>query len=912
MAVYAPSTVLAWNIAAIEAKSGHATEIEPAHLLLGICKLCDLDIDRFCPKQIRDSRSQRQEFQKDVQILQQWFENWGLDPTVFRRRLRTRMVRTDRNIIHEGIMHRDALSRDVFERAEEISALHAIDEAIVRPCHVLQSLFEQPDTPWDSLLADMGIYQFDRHQADAVDWESLEMLPEEAEAAVMPVDEEPFFRNAEKSNTPLLDSFGRDLTQLARDGQLDPTIGRDREIRSLASILMQRRKRNAILVGEAGVGKTCIIEGLTQWLMTEAAPQVLRQQRVVEISMASLLAGSKYRGEFEERIQGIVAEASNNPNTIIFIDEIHTMLGAGGAGASDAANILKPALARGELHCIGATTVREYRQTIEKDGALERRFQTVWVYEPNPEETRQILRGLRPRFEQHHQLTISDAAIDVAVSLCGRYITDACFPDKAIDAIDRACANARLQMETPSNPLPTSAQPLDPSLDHPSSKPPEPPKSSEPIKGLQSLNLFRGFKLAKGVTSPSLSTFNPGVQTSSVPRSVPTLVNSLEDSVTEGLDFGDPTPAAGSTTIPTTQTTPLILTELDVIQAIAQRCRLPIERLSEDERSRLLRMESFLRQQVIGQDRAIEVVADAIRTARSGLKVPQRPVGVFLFVGKTGTGKTRLAQALAEFLFDDRRRLVRIDMSEYMEPNSVSRLLGAPPGYIGHETEGQLSGAVRTNPYSVVLFDEVEKAHPQVLDLLLQVLDEGRLTDAQGREVLFNETTIVLTSNLGANLAGHRGLGFECEGDDRERQDLYEAEINRALSQHLRPELLNRIGEVVYFYPLSPTIVREIVDKLLDEIRVRLSDRQINIVMSSAAYDLLVKRGYNPEMGAREMERTVERLLVRPIGQGLLTRRFSNHSTISIDVLNHELTFDTPAISSPPKLEKQASLETEV
>jgi ATP-dependent Clp protease ATP-binding subunit ClpC len=349
-----------------------------------------------------------------------------------------------------------------------------------------------------------------------------------------------------------------------------------------------------------------------------------------------------------------------------------------------------------------------------------------------------------------------------------------------------------------------------------------------------------------------------------------------------------------------------------VIQAIAQRCRLPIERLSEDERSRLLRMESFLRQQVIGQDRAIEVVADAIRTARSGLKVPQRPVGVFLFVGKTGTGKTRLAQALAEFLFDDRRRLVRIDMSEYMEPNSVSRLLGAPPGYIGHETEGQLSGAVRTNPYSVVLFDEVEKAHPQVLDLLLQVLDEGRLTDAQGREVLFNETTIVLTSNLGANLAGHRGLGFECEGDDRERQDLYEAEINRALSQHLRPELLNRIGEVVYFYPLSPTIVREIVDKLLDEIRVRLSDRQINIVMSSAAYDLLVKRGYNPEMGAREMERTVERLLVRPIGQGLLTRRFSNHSTISIDVLNHELTFDTPAISSPPRLEKQASLETEV
>lgn len=899
MAVYAPSTVLAWNIAAIEAKSGHATEIEPAHLLLGICKLCDLDIDRFCPKQIRDSRSQRQEFQKDVQILQQWFENWGLDPTVFRRRLRMRMMRTDRNVIHEGIMHRDALSRDVFERAEEISALHAIDEAIVRPCHVLQSLFEQPDTPWDSLLADMGIYQFDRQQTDAVDWESLEMLPDEAEAVAMPVDEDPFFRNPEKSNTPLLDSFGRDLTQLAREGQLDPTIGRDREIRSLASILMQRRKRNAILVGEAGVGKTCIIEGLTQWLMTDAAPQVLRQQRVVEISMASLLAGSKYRGEFEERIQGIVAEASNNPNTIIFIDEIHTMLGAGGAGASDAANILKPALARGELHCIGATTVREYRQTIEKDGALERRFQTVWVYEPNSEETRQILRGLRPRFEQHHQLTISDAAIDTAVSLCGRYITDACFPDKAIDAIDRACANARLQMETPSPPLPTSAHPLE----APPSEPPERAKPSEALKGLPGLNLFRGFKVAKTAQPTSLSTLNAGVQTSSVPRSVLNMNAALDDRMTEGLDLSEPEPpASGSIT----------LTELDVIQAIAQRCRLPIERLSEDERSRLLRMESFLRQQVMGQDRAIEVVADAIRTARSGLKVPHRPVGVFLFVGKTGTGKTRLAQALAEFLFDDRRRLVRIDMSEYMEPNSVSRLVGAPPGYIGHETEGQLSGAVRTNPYSVVLFDEVEKAHPQVLDLLLQVLDEGRLTDAQGREVLFNETTIVLTSNLGANLAGHRGLGFECDGNPNERLDLYEAEIHRALTQHLRPELLNRIGEVVYFYPLSPTIVREIVDKLLDEIRVRLSDRHINISMSHAAYDLLVQRGYDPDMGAREMERTVERLLVRPIGQGLLTRRFSNHSTISIDVVNNELSFDTPAISSPPKLEKQATLETEV
>ena len=728
MAVYAPSTVLAWNIAAIEAKSGHATTIEPAHLLLGICKLCDLDIDRFCPKPIRDSRSQRQEFQKDVQILQQWFENWGLEPTTFRRRLRTRTTRSERAAVHEGIMHRDAQARGLFTRAEEISALQAIDENIVRPYHLLQALFELSESPWESLLADMGIYQFDRDPTGNTSWDALENLPEEEADAALAIEGESFFEESEeKSSTPLHDSFGGDLTQLAKGGQLDPTIGREREIRSLASILMQRRKRNAILVGEAGVGKTCIIEGLTQWLMTEAAPEALRRQRVVEVSMASLLAGSKYRGEFEERIQGIVSEASASSNTIVFIDEIHTVLGAGGAGASDAANILKPALARGELHCIGATTIREYRQTIEKDGALERRFQTVWVYEPTPDETRQILRGLRPRFEQHHDLKISDAAIEAAVTLSGRYVTDASFPDKAIDAIDRACANARLLGAPPLDRLPTSAQPLD---DGDDDRPPE-----------------------------SRATYT--------------------------------------------------LRDRDVIQAIAQRCRLPIERLSEDERTRLLRMEDLLAQHVIGQNRAIEVVADAIRTARSGLKVPNRPVGVFLFVGKTGTGKTRLARALADFLFDDPRRLVRIDMSEYMEPNSVSRLVGAPPGYIGHETEGQLSGAVRTNPYSVVLFDEIEKAHPQVLDLLLQVLDEGRLTDTQGREVSFSETTIVLTSNLGANLAGQRGLGFECDGENDEK--LYEGEIHRALTKSLRPELLNRIGEIVYFYPLTPTDRKSVV-----------------------------------------------------------------------------------------------------
>jgi len=824
MPVYAPSTVLAWNIAAIEAKSGHAVEIAPAHLLLGICKLCDLDIDRFCPKPIRENPAQRQEFQKDIQILRQWFDNWGLDPTVFRRRLRTRTLRADRVIAHQGIMHRDHAARQVFNRAEEICHSQALREPTVRPCHLLQALFELPDAPWEGLLNEMGIYQLDQPpQPDNLDWESLELIPDESGTPIV-LDEEVLYFDPERCATPLLDTFGKDLTHLARQGLLDPTIGREREIQSLASILMQRRKRNAILVGEAGVGKTCIVEGLTQWLMTEAAPIALRNKRVVEVSMAALLAGSKYRGEFEERIQGIVAEATRDRNTILFIDEIHTVLGAGGAGASDAANILKPALARGDLHCIGATTVREYRQTIEKDGALERRFQVVWVTAPSPDETRRILKGLRPQFEQHHNLRITDEAIEAAVSLTGRYITDASFPDKAIDVIDRACANARL-LQSNLEQQPTSAYP-------------------------------RATGTAAGATT-SESTLPP-------------------------------------------------LVRQDIIHAIAERCRLPIERLTEDERTRLLRMESFLRRQVMGQDRAIEVVSDAIRTARSGLKVPHRPVGVFLFVGKTGTGKTRLAQALAEFLFDDPRRLIRIDMSEYMEQNSVSRLIGAPPGYIGHETEGQLSGAVRSNPYSVVLFDEIEKAHPQVLDLLLQVLDEGRLTDSQGNEVCFSETTIILTSNIGTTLS-NRGLGFDFDLNDQERLDLYEAEIHKALEQRLRPELLNRIGEVVCFHPLSPAIIRQIVDKLLGSIRDRLSERQITINIADEAYELLVDRGYNPDLGAREMERTIERLLVRPIGHGLLSNRFVKNSTISISVSDGELTFDAPAISRPPRFQPHES-----
>lgn len=794
MAVYAPSTVLAWNIAAIEAKSGNASEIAPAHILLGLCKLCDLDTDRFCPRQIRNDPTQQREFRSDIQVLQQWFDTWGLDRTQFRRRLRLEIAKPQSPRNHQGIMHRDRQARQVFGRAEELAALQSIDEAIVRPYHLLQALCELSETPWDDLLSEMSACGVDTPFGEGADW-ALDALPPDPHLLL---DDDVLYSDPDRPATPLLDCFGRDLSQLARKQQLEPVVGRQEEIRTLASILMQKRKRNAILVGEPGVGKTCIVEGLTQWLATLQAPAALQNKRVVEVSMAALLAGSKYRGEFEERIQALISEASASEETIVFIDEIHTVLGAGGAGASDAANILKPALARGEIHCIGATTVREYRQTIEKDGALDRRFQVVWVQEPSPEETVAILQGLRSQFERHHGLKIHSNALTAAVDLTGRYVNDSRFPDKAIDAIDRACAEVRLQ----SAPLGKNPVPL------------------------------------------------------SRPRCV---------------------------------------TRADIARVVAQHCRLPVEQVAEDERSRLLRLETYLQKRVMGQDDAITAVSDAIRTARAGLKAPNKPVGAFLFVGQTGTGKTQLAQALAEFLFDDPQKLIRVDMSEYMEPNAVSRLIGAPPGYIGYEGEGQLTGAVRTHPYSVVLFDEIEKAHPQVLDLFLQILDEGRLTDSHGNQVSFRETIIVMTSNLGASAGSEASLGFGLESlrsPEAERQD-YCNSISKTLRQSLRPELLNRIGQIVYFYPLSPAVIRQIVEKTLNGVRQRLRVQHLRLKLTEGAYELLMERGYNPELGAREMERTIEQLLVRPLGRAILQGQFSPNSLVCADARDGQLHFES-------------------
>jgi ATP-dependent Clp protease ATP-binding subunit ClpC len=585
--------------------------------------------------------------------------------------------------------------------------------------------------------------------------------------------------------TPVLDRYGRDLTRLAREGRLPALIGRRDELRALARVLVKQRKANAVLVGDAGVGKTGIVEGFAELLAGPGAPAGLAGARVIELTMATLVAGTKYRGEFEERLEAVLAEAREVPELILFIDELHTVLGAGGTGASDAANILKPALARGELRCVGATTPGEYRLRLASDPALRRRFEVIWIEEPTRAQAVEIVAGLRERFADHHGVDIAADVPEAAVDLAMRHLPELRLPDKAVDLVDQACAAARIRTISPES---------------------------------------------------------PGAARVRVGRA-------------------------------------------EVAAVVADRARLPVERVGASEARRLLGMEEHLRRRVIGQDKAVGAVADAIRTSRAGLGDPRRPIGVFLFAGPTGTGKTELAKALAEFLFDDERRLIRIDMSEYQERHAVSRLLGAPPGYVGHDRDGQLSGPLHDHPHSVVLFDEVEKAHPEVLDLFLQIFDEGRLTDARGRRVSFTDTVVILTTNLGATTC--RPLGFTPGAEDAAAVGT--DGVMAALRQELRPELLGRIGRVVVFDPLAPPDLRLIADKLIDRVRGRLADRAITLTLTEGAYDLLVRYGVEAPSGVRALEQVVERLLVQPLSRALLAGWFADGAPIRVAAAGGEL-----------------------
>jgi len=767
-----------------------------------------------------------------------------------------KLVKSGPDMVTMGKLPQTPRAKKVIEYA--IEEARALNHNYVGTEHLLLGLLREQDGVAAQVLMNLGL------KLEDVRDEVLNLLGAgiDAEDGVPQSASRPDRAKGAKSKTPALDSFGRDLTELATQDHLDPVIGRAKEIERVIQILCRRTKNNPVLLGEAGVGKTAIVEGLAQKIVKHDVPEILSDKRLVVLDLAMMVAGTKYRGQFEERIKAVMNEVRRAKNVMLFIDELHTLVGAGGAeGAIDASNVLKPALSRGEIQCIGATTLDEYRKYIEKDSALERRFQTIIVEPPNKEEAVEILHGLRDRYEAHHRVKMTDEALKQAVELSTRYITGRCLPDKAIDVIDEAGARVRLKCMT------------------------KPPGLADLEREIEKLQIEKDeavkntdYERAANLRDEAQKLDKKKLETQKEWREKNDEVNGVVD-------------------------------EEVIAEVVSNITGIPLMRLEKEETTRLLELEQELHQRVISQNEAIEVIAKSVRRSRSGLKDPNRPMGCFMFLGPSGVGKTLLARALAEFMFGDENSLIQMDMSEYMEKHNVSRLVGAPPGYVGYEEGGQLTERIRRRSYAVVLLDEIEKAHPDVNNMLLQIMEEGRLTDSFGRHVDFRNVILIMTSNIGAELIKNQaGFGFQKRSEDSNYEKMKEM-LKKEVERYFRPEFINRLDDLIVFRSLSREDLHSIIDLELAKVFERVEKQGLKITVNDQAKEFLIEKGYDPDFGARPLRRAIERYVEDPLSEDILRQKFNDSTLIQVIRKDDKLAFIPTDPDDPTDKEKKQPAE---